>query len=189
MMLMHYHTVEILVFELCFFMPPTSPVQGPTLQRADALLMCLTATRALVNTYLSLDLQPNISFSSVSVAQIFLAMSTLSKLVLFRADEWDVKEPSVDLSIFLDGLVTSSEERSSRYDLVQSNKPWLQISRRIRQVRVRFNDLLSNENASSASLPATQTSNGLAAASFQDFHLDHFGLLDDRFWETMLDDS
>jgi hypothetical protein len=191
MMLMHYHAVEVLVFELCFFMPPTVPTQDPSFQRADAVLKCLGATRALVNTYLSLDLQPHMSFSSVSVAQIYLAMATLSKLVLFKADEWEVNyfKPSVDLSALLDGLITRTEERSSRYDLMETQKPWLEISRRIRQVRVRFNDLLSKEDASSASIPSTQPPNGLSGATFHDFHLDHFGLLDDRFWQTMLAES
>ena len=191
MMLLHYHAVEILVFELCFFMPHTAPTQGPSLQRADALLMCLTATRALVNIYLSLDLKPHISFSSVSVSQMYLAIATLSKLVLFKADEWEPNyfQPSIDLSALLDGLVSRTEDRSSRYDLVENNKPWLQTSRRLRQVKVRFDALLSSENALSASSPSTQPSNGLSSTSCHDFHLDHFGLLDDTFWQAMLDDS
>ncbi|EED15316.1 conserved hypothetical protein [Talaromyces stipitatus ATCC 10500] len=190
-MLMHYHAVEILVFELCFFMSPTAPAQDPSLNRADALWMCLTATRALVNIYLSLNLQPHISFSAISLQQLYLALATLSKLVLFKADDWDVNyaQPSVDLSTLLDSLVTRTEEHSSRYDLMENNKPWLQTSRRLRQARTRFDDLLSNEDVSSVTLSTAQPSNGLLATSFHDFRLDHFGLLDDRFWETMQDDS
>lgn len=189
-MLMHYHAVEILVSELCFFMSPTAPAQGLSLNRADALWMCLTATRALVNIYLSLNLQPHISFSAITLQQLYLALATLSKLVLFKADDWDVNyaQPSVDLSTLLDSLVTRTEEHSSRYDLVENNKPWLQTSRRFSQVRTRFDDLLSNENVSSVTLSAAQPSNGSWATSFHDFRLDHFGLLDDRFWQTMQDD-
>lgn len=197
---MHYHAVEILVFELCFFMPPTTPAQGPSPNRADALWMCLTATRALINIYFSLDSRPHISFSAISLQQLYLALATLSKLLLFKADDWDVNyaQPSVDLSTLLDTLIARTEEHSSRYDLMESSnsKPWLQSSRRLRQVRTRFDDLLSTEAVSPATLSSTahsahstQPSNGLLVTPFHDFRLDQFGLWDDRFWQTMQDGS
>lgn len=193
MMLMHYHAAEILVSELCFYMTPTTPTQGPSPKRIDALWMCLTATRNLINVFFSLKSQPIFSFSAVSLQQLYLALATLSKLSLFKADDWDVNyaQPSLDLTTLLDNLVTRMEELSSRYDLMEANKPWLQTSRRLRQVRTRFDDLLSNENVPSITLAATTqpSSNGMSvvAPSFHDFHLDQFGLWDDRFWQTMQD--
>ena len=200
MMLMHYHAVEILVYELCFFMTPTTPAQGLSPKRADALWMCLTATRTLINIYFSLNSQPHFSFSAISLQQLSLVLANLSKLSLFKADDWDVNyaQPSIDLSTLLDSLVTRTEELSSRYDVMETNKPWLQSSRRLRQVRLRFDDLLSNENVPSATLSATtaqqqqqQPANGMSvvAPSFHDFRLDQFGLWDDRFWQTMQDGS
>ncbi|KAI7973479.1 hypothetical protein EIK77_004085 [Talaromyces pinophilus] len=199
MMLMHYHAVEILVSELCFYMTPTTPTQGPSPKRADALWMCLTATRTLINIYFSLNAQPHFSFSAIALQQLYLALATLSKLSLFKADDWDVNyaQPSIDLSTLLENLVTRTEELSSRYDVMENNKPWLQSSRRLRQVRLRFDDLLSNENVPSATLSAATTTttqpsaNGISvvAPSFHDFRLDQFGLWDDRFWQTMQDGS
>jgi hypothetical protein len=157
--------------------------------------MCLTATRTLINIYFSLNSQPHFSFSAISLQQLYLALATLSKLSLFKADDWDVNyaQPSVDLSTLLDSLVTRTEEHSSRYDVMENNKPWLQSSRRLRQVRMRFDDLLSNENVPSATLSTTAqpSANGIpvVAPSFHDFRLDQFGLWDDRFWQTMQDGS
>lgn len=190
-MMMHYHAVEILVFELCFFMSPTAPAQGLSPNRADALWMCLTATRTLINIYFSLHSPPHVSFSAITLQQLYLALATLSKLLLFKADDWDVNyaQPSVDLSTLLDSLVTRTEDLSARYDLMENNKPWLQTSRRFRQVRTRFDDLLSNENVSPANISTVQSSsNGLLLSSYHEFRLDQFGLWDDRFWPTMQDD-
>ena len=190
MMLMHYHGVEILIYELSFSMAPTGSAQGPFPKRADALWMCLTATRALINTYFALNAQPHISFSAISLQQLYLALATLSKLSLFKAEDWDMTyaQPSMDLSNLLDNLVARTEENSSQYDLMEANKPWLQSSRRLRQVRTRFDDLLSNENVPSATL-SQPVANGMPvmAPSFHDFRLDQFGLWDDRFWQTMQD--
>jgi hypothetical protein len=150
--------------------------------------MCLTATCALVDICSSLELKPHVSFSSVTVAQIYLAMAALSKLSLFDSEDWDVSyvQSSMDLSTFIDRLVTMTEEFSARYDLMEDNKPWLRISLKMRQVNIRFDNLLASKNPSSASLPITQPTDGSLPPSF---HLDHSDLLDDRFWQQLLDDA
>lgn len=187
-MLRHYHTVEILTFELGFLMPPTMPVHGPSLQRTDVLVMCLTATRALLKICLSPDAKPHVCFSSVTVAQIYLATSTLSKLSLFDAEDWGVSfvQSPMDLSNFIDHLVMMTEKFSAQYDLMECNKPWLQISLKMNMVNIRLRTLLEGENPLSASLHITQLPESLLPPFF---HLDQFDLLDDRFWQTLLDDT
>jgi hypothetical protein len=184
---MQYHAIEMLVFELSFLMLPTAPAHGQPLRRTDALFLCLTATRAFVGVYISLSLEPHISFSSASVAQVILAMSTLSKLILFDGEDWQsiYARPSLDLSNLLDHLITNMYERSSRYDSVETNKPWLQIGRKLTQIKIRLDNLLARDNSLSCSFPVTESSNGSVATSLPP---DHFDPLDDRFWQTWLDD-
>jgi hypothetical protein len=183
MMLIHYYAVEINLFNLCFSMPPTAPAHAPTLQRADVLFMCLSATQALVKSYLSIDWKPYINCSMVGLGQIYLALTTLSKLSLFDAEDWDVSNVQSPMNIhtLIDHMVVMMEETSSRYDRGHYNKqPWLQASHRMRQVRVQFDRLLSSENRS-VPLPITQTREGPS------FCLNNFDLLDDDFWQALPD--
>jgi len=185
-MLMHYHSVEIHLFNLCFSMPPTTPAQAPILQRADVLCMCLSASQTLVKTYLSLDWKPYISCSMVALKHMYLALTALSKLSLFYAEDWDMSNVQSTRNIFtlIDHAVAMMEDSSSRYDRMHCNKqPWLHASRKMRQVRIQFDRLLANANRS-VPLSVTQTREGVVAPPF---YLNNFDLLDDEFWQALPD--
>ncbi|TVY89145.1 Transcriptional regulator [Lachnellula willkommii] len=191
LILMHYHAVEMYLFEIGFFMPPTTLTDTPTLQRAEVLLMCHHATRAFSDVYFSIDFDavPFINFSPVFISQIYFVMMTLSKLSLFDADDWDASnvQTTLDLSTVLDLAVTMTEAASARYDKRDDNKPWLQVTRRMRQVKVRFERLLANENRDlAAAMPGTQIQGDSTDMSMPLF-LNQFDLLDDRFWQNLPD--
>ncbi|TVY38952.1 Transcriptional regulator [Lachnellula occidentalis] len=189
LILMHYHAVEMYLFEIGFFMPPTALIDTPNLQRAEVLLMCHHATRAFSDLYFSIDFDstPFINFSPVFISQIYFVMMTLSKLSLFEADDWDASNvrTTLDLSTVLDLAVTMTEAASARYDLRNDNKPWLQVTRRMRQVKVRFERLLANENrVLAAAMPDTQIQDDTTDMPMPLF-LNQFDLLDDRFWQNL----
>lgn len=187
MMLMHFHVVEINLFDLGFSMPLTAPLPTPTPQRTWILFKCLSATQALVNAYLSIDSKQYISFSLVVVAQIYSAMNILSKLTLFDAEDWDSSNvlSTINLSSLLDRIVTRIEEASARYDRTDhARQPWLHISRKMRQVQVVFDRMLASENRALLSLPASRAEDG---GMDTPFYLNNFDLLDDGFWQTLPD--
>jgi len=193
LILMHYHALEMYLFDIGFFMPPTTPADTPTLQRADVLVMCHHATRAFSDVYFSIDIDsiPFINFSPIFTSQIYFVMMTLSKLSLFDAEDWDSSnvQTTLDLSTVLDLAVTMTEAASARYDLRNDNKPWLQVTRRMRQVKARFERLLANENRDVAgAMPGTQIQGDSTDMSMP-FFLNHFDLLDDRFWRSLPDED
>lgn len=147
---MHYHSVEMYLYEICFSMPPTATTHTPTLQRADILLRCLNSIRSLTDVFFSIDSKPYVNFSPAVKDQMYFAMMTLSKLSLFRADDWDMSnmQATLDLCALLDRVVEMMENASAIYDLREDDKPWLKISGRMRQVRIRFDRLLASENRS-----------------------------------------
>ena len=147
-LLMHYHSVEMYLCEICFSMAPTTIAHTPTLQRADILLRCLNSIRSLTNIFFSIDSKTYVNFSPAVKDQMYFAMMTLSKLSLFRADDWDMSNMQATLHhcTLLDRVVEMMEHASTIYDLREDDKPWLKISRRMRQVRLRFDRLLAGEN-------------------------------------------
>jgi len=184
--LMHYHSVEMYLFEICFSMPPTTLVHTPTLQRADIMLMCLTAIRSLSDVFFSIDFKPYIHFCPWVKEQMYFAMMTLSKLSLFRAEDWDVSNVQiiVDLPTFIDRLVMMMEDGSARYDKRDDIKPWLQLSRRMRQVKIRFELLLASEKPLlDSALPSTQERDDTTAA--MPYFIDQFNLFDEAFWQSL----
>ncbi|TVY39367.1 Transcriptional regulator [Lachnellula subtilissima] len=191
--LMHYHAIEMYLFEIGFYMHPTALTDTPTLQRAEILLMCHHATRTFSDIYFSIDFDsaPFINFSPVFISQIYFVMMTLSKLSLFDADDWDATnvQTTLDLSTVLDLAVTMTEAASARYDLRDDDKPWLQVTRKMRQVKVRFERLLANENRDLvAAVPGTQIQGDATNMSMPLF-LEQFDLLDDRFWDNLPNDT
>ncbi|CZR62765.1 uncharacterized protein PAC_12662 [Phialocephala subalpina] len=185
-LLMHYHSVEMYLCEICFSMPPTAITPTPTLQRADILLRCLNSIRSLTSIFFSIDSKkPYINFSPAVKDQMYFAMMTLSKLSLFRADDWDMSnmQATLDLCTLLDRVVEMMERASEKYDLREDDKPWLKISRRMRQVRVRFDRLLASENRA---VFGGQEGDGEAGAipRFSDFDM-----LYDEFWHNTLPDD
>ncbi|KAF8861021.1 hypothetical protein BDZ45DRAFT_713411 [Acephala macrosclerotiorum] len=179
MLLMHYHSVEMYLCEICFSMPPTTITHTPTLQRADVLLRCLNSIRSLTDVFFSIDSKPfkrtrlYVNFSPAVKDQMYFAMMTLSKLSLFRADDWDMNR-----------VVEMMENASAIYDLRKDDKPWLKISRRMRQVRIRFDRLLASENRKL--LANIQEGDGSANAipRFSDFDFLYEG-----FWRGVPDDA
>jgi hypothetical protein len=187
-MLLHYHSVEIYLYDICFSMPPTTSAYSPTFQRADVLFMCLAASQALRDVYFSIQSKPYISYSSVALSQIYLAMMTSSKLSLFNTEDWDVSnaQTSINLSTVVGRLVTMLEDMSARFDRKDDDKPWLQVSRKVLHIRTRFERLLATENRSIASSsPLAQSRDGVTVAPYK---LDQFDLLDDGFWQSLLED-
>jgi len=186
MMLMHYHAVEVHLFELGFSMPPGTLVHAPSLQRADVLFLCLSACRAMIYAYLSIEPEAYVSFSILFCTHMFLAVTTLSKLSLFHAEDWDISivHSTMDLSTIVDRMAKKAEEASLQYDRLEHNRPWLEISRRMRAMQLQFEKLLAVSNSSVASIPITHAQDGSIATSF-DFN--GFDLLDDCLWQSLPD--
>ncbi len=106
-------------------------------------------------------------------------MMTLSKLLLFDAEDWDPKKvpTAIHLSIVVERLATVLADASLRYDRKEDNKPWFNLSQRIRQIGVLFEHLLASENRSLDSFPLfTQGILG---------EFNQFDLLDDGFWQSL----
>ncbi|RDW65182.1 hypothetical protein BP5796_09874 [Coleophoma crateriformis] len=185
LMLVHYHVVETRLFDLGFLMPPTNLVHGPTPQRADLLLLCLSACQKLIKSLLRLDCETIAHFSTSNAANISVAMSILSKLMLFHAEDWDISNVplEMDLPTFISWAVALLEDGSSRYDRVGSSKqPWLQLSRKIKLVGVRFDGLMTIENNRLFSQTVDQTRDESMATPLD---LNTFDLFDDAFWQLL----
>jgi hypothetical protein len=136
-MLMHHHAVEVHLSELGFSMPPGTLVHAASLQRADVLFLCLSACRAIIYAYLYIDLEAYVGFSIVFRTPTFLTVTTLSKLSLFSAEDWDVSiaHSTMDLSTIVDRVAKMAEEAGLQYDRIEYRSPWLGISRRMRKAR------------------------------------------------------
>lgn len=182
-MLIHYHAVELHLFDICFTMPLTELAQVPDLQRADVLFKCVTATEAFLDVYSSILPLPHMIFFTVFMGHIYFAMMTLSKFSLFNAEDWnpDQLPKSLNLSILLDQMARVMEDASARYDRIYDNKPWLIVSRKMRQIGVQFEHLLASENRSLDSLPLL--TQGIMGEWKQ------FDLVDDAFWQSLADVS
>ncbi|KAE8443874.1 hypothetical protein EG329_001283 [Mollisiaceae sp. DMI_Dod_QoI] len=189
-MLMHYHSLEMYLFEVSFSMPPTTLAHTPTLQRADIMLMCLKAVRSLSDVFFSIDFKPYLHFCPWVKEQICFAMMTLSQLSLFRADDWDGSnvESWLDLPTLIDRLVRVMEDASAKYDKMEDIKPWLQFSRRMRQVKVRFEFLLASEKTLPDSTRCLTQDQNETTATLPSF-LDQFDLFDDEFWQSLPNDA
>ncbi len=181
-MLLHYYTVELYLYEVCFSMPPSKLAQIPELQRADVLLKCATATESFLDIYFSANSKPHLIFFLTFMGQIYFVMTTMSKLSLFNAEDWNGNNlpASLNLSTMVDRLATRLESISTQYDRMRDNKPWLIVSRKIRQMGVRFERLQATENPPLDSLPLV--TQGM-------FDLNQFPLLDDNFWQTLTEDT
>lgn len=188
--LMHYHAIEMYLFEIGFSMPPTTPANMSTFQRADILEMCHKSTRAFSDIFFSIDIDsvPFINFSPIFKSQIYSVMTILSKLSLFNAEDWDASnvQTTLDLSTVLDRATAMTEAASAKYDVRKHNKPWLNITQRMRQVKVRFERLLANENRLSAAVIPGIQGQGDSINIMPSFSSE-FDLLDDRFWQSLQD--
>lgn len=186
MMLMHYHAAEVHLFELGFSMQPGTLVHAPSFQRADVLLLCLSACRAIIYTYLCIDPEDYVGFSTLFCMHVFLAVTTLSKLSLFSADDWDVSivHSTMDLSTIVDRMIDVAERASSQYDQVDHRKPWIDISRVMKQVRLRFERSLISSRSSDSFEPILHAEDE-SMASWSYFN--EFDLLEDRFWQSLPD--
>ncbi|RDW59433.1 hypothetical protein BP6252_12520 [Coleophoma cylindrospora] len=185
LMLVHYHAVETKLFELGFSMPPTNLVHGPSPQRADLLLLCLSACQKLTKSLLSLDCETFANFSATNTAHISVAMSVSSKLMLFHAEDWDVNNVplEMDLPTLIGWAVALIEDGSSRYDRVGSSKqPWLELSRKIKLVGDRFNGLMAMENNRLFPQPVDQARD---ESMTNLFNVNTFDLFDDAFWQLL----
>lgn len=188
-MLMHYHAVEVYIYEIGFSMPPTSIAHTPTtVQRADALLLLLNATQSLADLYFSLDCKPYVSVRSATSTQMYFVMMTMSKLILFDAEDWTSTglRTSLDLCALVERVAVLFEGFSALYDVREHEKPWLQVSQRMRLVKTRFERLLATENRWSSSMqPHMNISDGNFASVPPLFN--QFDLLDDSFWQNFTD--
>lgn len=189
LLVLNYHTIEMYLFDICFCMPPTIVTHLPTRQRTDVLSMCLTATQAFLQHYFSLHTNPYITFSRVVVGQLCFAMMILSKFSLFHAEDWNINEleMGMNLSTVVDRLAMIMEGMSVKFDHSVEKKPWLQISQKIRQIQVRFDRLLAGENRTIYSLDPTIQGGGTVSATNVAFSFNQFDLLDDGFWQNLVE--
>lgn len=191
LLLLTYHTIEMYLFEISFSMPPSSLTHLPALQRTDVLFMCHNATKAYFRHYFSLQAKPYLIHSRVVVGQTYFAMMMLSKFSLFNAEDWNPNdvETSMNLSAVVDRVTMMMEEMSAKFDHSVDKKPWLHLSQRIRQIGVRFDRLVANENRSlPLPAPVVQREGPLISQSDQ-FAFNQFDLLDDSFWQTLSDNT
>jgi hypothetical protein len=186
--LMHYHAVEIYLFEIGFYMPPTTVSSTSSLQRTDILLMCHDATKAFSDLYFSTDKDsiPFTNFSRVLTTYIYSVMMTLSKLSLFDAEDWDASnfQTTLNLSTVLDRVVTMTQAVSAKYDWRNDNKPWFHVAQKIRNVKARFEYLLANKNSSTAGNSSTQGQGDFTNISIPTTFA-NFDLFDDGFWQNL----
>ncbi|PMD47828.1 hypothetical protein L207DRAFT_416925 [Hyaloscypha variabilis F] len=186
-MILNYYTVEMRLLEICFFMPPTNPTSSSSLQRVDVLSMCLTATQAFLRHYFSLENKPYVNFARIITSQIYFAMMVLSKFSFFHAEDWNMRdvEMEMDLSTVVDRVSGAMEEASAKFDRLPDKKPWLQLSQKVRQIRVQFDLMLAAEDRSLSSLSDMQRNGTLPGAPFS---FNQFDLLDD-FWQNMSENT
>jgi len=185
-MLVHYHAVELYLFEIAFSMPVSELTEMPALRRASILLKCTTSTQAFLEAYFSVVSKPYMVFFTAFMGQTFFAMMTMSKLSLFDAEDWDMNNVpnSINFCTVLERIAEVIEDGSARYDRSDENKPWLCVGRKMRQIRVHFERLLASENRSMTSLdPSPLATQG----PMRD--LDRFYLFDDIFWQNLADDT
>ncbi|KUJ10553.1 uncharacterized protein LY89DRAFT_263864 [Mollisia scopiformis] len=184
LMLMHYHSVELYLFDIGFSMPPTNIAHGPSIQRADALLLCLKTSQLIIDLYFSVGSKPHTNFGPASTTQMYYVMMTLSKLSLFDAEDWDSSnlQTSMDLCALVERVAALMEEKSALYDVREDDKPWLQISKRMRLVKVRFERLLASENRTHDMRPSSEFPEG---GVMMPYFMNQFDLLDDGFWQSL----
>jgi hypothetical protein len=191
LLILNYHTIEMYLFDICFCMPPTILTHLPTLQRTDVLSMCLTATQAFLHHYFSIHNKPYITFSRMVTSQMYFAMMILSKFSLFHVEDWNINEVEIgmDLSTVVDRVAMMMEETSARFDHLVDKRPWLQLSQKIRQIRVRFDRVLASENSPIHSLLPAIQGRGTLSATDAALSFNQFDLLDDGFWQNLSENT
>lgn len=153
--------------------------------RTDVLFMCLTAIQDFTSVYFAVAPQKSwYTFSMINMGHIYFAMTALSKLSLFEAEDWDVRSVRaiLDLSRTLDRVIEMLEEASRDHDGVDGNGLWHSITRRMEHVKVWYDGLVANKNQQSLSQEQTQPQNGIATAAFD---INQFDLLDEAFWAAL----
>ncbi len=94
-------------------------------------------------------------------------------------------EMEVDLSTVVDRVSAAMEEASTKFDRLPDKKPWLQLSQKVRQIRVQFDLMLAAEDRPLSSLSDVQRNRTLPGAPFS---FSQFDLLDD-FWQNMSENT
>jgi hypothetical protein len=114
-------------------------------------------------------------------------MMVLSKFSFFHAEDWNMRdiEMEVDLSTVVDRVSAAMEEASTKFDRLPDKKPWLQLSQKVRQIRVQFDLMLAAEDRPLSSLSDVQRNRTLPGAPFS---FSQFDLLDD-FWQNMSENT
>lgn len=183
-MLTHYHAVEVSLFESGFSMPPTTIVHEPTIQRADALLLCVHAIESLSDLLFSIESKPYIHFCPVVSIQVYFSMMTLSKMSLFEADDWDLSkaETSLSFSSLVDKVTHMMDDISRKYDINEGKKPWADVSRRLKLMNARFERLMASKEQMQASL--SQPTAEISDVNFMPSFLNQFDMLDEEFWQN-----
>jgi hypothetical protein len=124
-MLLHYHSVEMSVFELGLSMPTPSTLAScntHAFQRLETLHAGLKATRAFFDTYLDLPVYVGRCLSFFTYAQIAQSLVFLHKLSTFESPDWnlDFVHQTVNFRSILDQLIGWCERVRTAEGIEQS---------------------------------------------------------------------
>jgi hypothetical protein len=177
-LLLHYHITAIHLYEIGFYMPPTTSNHYSSiskLRRADVLHMCLRTTKDWLDVFLPISPKSYFSLTVVHCGQIMYVLAVLSKLSLFKSDDWSLETAKslCDLATVQDEVIARMEEAASTFESNEENGMWWIAARRLRKMK----------KFSQVGEMVTQSADGFELQDMDlSFAMDSFDLFDDGFW-------
>jgi len=181
---MHYHSVEIYLYEIGLSEPPHSS-KNPSFRRLELLYACLISSKSFLEAYFMIPTASYHNLSSITWIQLSNTLAILCRLLLVNVEGWDLSHARelVDFPATLQHLIENfgeakkigdasrniEEEKSTSYQYTQMMH-WLKSNYESRL------DIKSMESQHIEDFAADETMMG------------DFLNLDDAFWQDFVGD-
>jgi hypothetical protein len=181
-LLMHYHSVEIRLYEIGLSEPPHN-TNNPSFRRLDILYACLLSTKSFLEAYFMI---PSTSYRNLSFVTWVLLSNTLAilcRLLLVDVEGWDLAHARelVDLPGILQRLIekfTEAKEIADTTRTIEEEKDiFYQYAQMMLWVKSNYESRLSIKSMES------QQSGDLTA---DEAMMGDFLNIDDAFWQDFV---
>lgn len=188
MLLIKYHSTEILLYDACIQKHLFPAASNP--HRLDMLYACLLAAKTFVNLMLEQPPADYFGYSQINLSQIGHGLSTLIKLCFVEEDGWNLTNvrETINLHSCFGQIITHFERAGEAIDRLQVAPCKASLptgcSRAMRRVLVACEVKFAAESEP-AGFQAQQPDYAAMEEPLPNISYDHF---DDAYWEAIISD-
>jgi hypothetical protein len=179
---MHYHSVEIHLYEIGLSEPPHSG-KNPSFRRLELLYACLLSTKSFLEAYFMIPTASYHNLSFVTWIQLSNTLAILCRLLLVNVEGWDLAHARelVDFPATLQHLIEKFKDAKKIADATRTveeeKDTFYQYTQMMQWVKSNYESRLSSNSME------PQQNEDLAA---DEAMMGHFLNLDDAFWQDFV---